>query len=122
MAEIKTIEELIKMKEQIKEEREKVYEVEIPSRDMVMKYKKPTRGDILKASKLDSSDGDLKLIYDAVVEPDLKNKDLLNAYCKGKPPYMIIEELLEPIEIGEFSKLLISSAPNESVDEFVKKK
>lgn len=101
---VKSIEELLKLKTEIAEDRDKIYEFYASSIDSIIKYKKASRIDILKIEELPRQDADMYNIYAHVIEPNLADKTLQEAYNRGKKPYEIVDALLKPSEVIALSR------------------
>lgn len=110
MKNIKSIAELIEMKKDITEKRNEIKEIYIPSLDTVFKYKTIKRTDFIQVQDLDKIDIDPYIIYSHVIEPDLSNQQLQEAYNQGKEPYKIVDELLTIKEIGMLSLAIIDQS------------
>lgn len=103
MSEIKSIAQLIEMKEEINKKRTEVHTMHVDSLDTDIKFKPASRVDIVKARKMDDTDIDPYMIYAHVIEPDLKDKRLQEAYNKGCQPHEIVDKLFAPAEVGKIS-------------------
>lgn len=103
MPEIKSIAQLIEMKEQIKEKKHAVHTMHIDSLDTDVKYKPASRPQIIQARKMDDVDADPYLVYSHIVEPDLKDQRLQDAYNKGSEPFQIVDKLFAANEVGKLS-------------------
>lgn len=106
MAKVKSIEELIRLKEAKEKKRNEVREVYIKSIDSNVKYKMADRIQIIKAQELGKYEADAALVYDNVVEPNLKDRTLQDAYgCNF--PMEIVDKLFDPSEVVEISLSII---------------
>lgn len=109
-----TIQSLIEKKDEIEENKKKNFEFFIPSLDGHVTIKKPGRGLITTASKM-AQDGqeyesDLYLVYHSVVDPKLKDKELLNAYSVNvNKGYDVVEKLFTPREIGQLAQQIMNA-------------
>lgn len=106
MAKVKSIEELIRLKESIKNKRSEVKEIYIKSIDSKIKFKLADRMQILKARELGNYDADASIVYDSVVEPNLKDQSLQDAFeCQF--PMEIVDKIFEPSEVVEIALNII---------------
>lgn len=103
MSEIKSIAQLIEMKEDINKKRTEVRTMHVDSIDTDIKYKPASRVEIVKARKMDDIDVDPYMVYSHMIEPDLKNKQLQEAYNKGCQPHEIVDKLFTPTEVPKIS-------------------
>lgn len=98
-----TLDELINKATQ-KDNKERYFELYIRSLDRTIKLRKPDNELILDAldiTKDNSHDGDLHLVYNSIVEPNLKDTKLHSAYGVTRPC-----EILDKIfKLGEIAKI-----------------
>lgn len=120
MEKVKSITDLLKLKEKLEKEDKKTFTFHSARLESDIIYKKATRSLILASSDLGRQDADLNLIYNCVIEPDLSDKKLQEAFNKGNPPYMIVEKLFSIMEIGELSKLTVMDEVGKSNENFLK--
>ena len=101
-----TLDALLARKEQSKEDknRKNRRELYIPSLDGTITIKPPTRATISEAKDADNDAlADRYLVYECIVEPDLKDKRLQEAYGCAEP-----DEIVDRIfELGEVSKIAL---------------
>lgn len=105
-----TLESLIKTSESGKVNKLIEKEVFIRSLDGTVTLKEPTYDlciDAITDSTGDSAD--VYLIYNSVISPNLKDKELQKAYDCSEPDD-IVRKLFKPGEIATLSKVLISMA------------
>lgn len=103
---IKSIKELIDMKETIEAKRKEIKKFYIPSLETDFEYKQSSRMDLLAAQKMEDYEIDLYNIYKNVVNPDLSDKELQARYNRGNKPHMIVDKLLNTYEVSELSKAI----------------
>lgn len=106
---IKSIQELIEMKQALADKKSEVNEMYVESLDSDIEYKVASRPEIVQARKLDDIDVDISLIFNNVIKPDLKNAQLQEVFNKGKKPYMIVDVLFTALEVGKLSLAIIGS-------------
>ena len=112
---IKSIQELIEMKEQVDKKKNEVKTIYIASLDTEVKYKLATRPEMVNASKMDLEDQDPYLVYTHIVEPNLKDKQLQEAFNKGSQPHCIVDKLLEPREVAMLSNAIAGQNQNVNI-------
>lgn len=99
-----TLDTLLARKEQAKEDKNKRNrrELYIPSLGGTITIKPPTRATISEAKDTDDDTlADRYLVYECVVEPDLKDKRLQDAYGCAEP-----DEIVDRVfELGEIGKI-----------------
>ena len=117
MSKIKSIQELIAMKEAIHDSKKQIKELYIKSLDTMFKYKEASRSDIIVARKMDDGDADSYLILKHVVEPNLNDKTLQDAFNKGGKPNDIIDAMIKPLEVGLLSNAIIGNGAGNMVNE-----
>lgn len=104
-----TIADLIAQREQIKNKRKNTYDLETSIG--VITVKQPTAKLIEETLKIEGSgrQSDIELIYESVVEPNLKDKDLQQAYgCTV--PSDIVPMLFQTGEIGAIAVAIMRCA------------
>ena len=104
-----TIAELIAQREQLKNKRKEIYDLDTSVGTIVVKQ--PTLKLIEDVMKIegDGRQSDIELIYESVVEPNLKDKDLQQAYgCVA--PSDIVPMLFKAGEIGSIASAIMRSA------------
>ena len=90
----KSIDELIKMKAKKDEESNKVFSMYSKSIDCDIKFKKANRYDIITARDMSAYDADPYIIYNHVIEPNLKDPKLQQAYnCDN--PLEIVDKIFD---------------------------
>lgn len=103
MAEIKSVKELIEMKSEINDKRCQIKSLNIPSLGTDVKFKLASRPEIVQAMAMDNVDLDPYIIFTHVIEPNLADKDLQDAYNKGRDPFKIVDEIMDMEEVGMLS-------------------
>lgn len=103
-----TIAELIANRDQIKSKRKEIYDIDTSVGTIVVKQ--PNVKLIEDVLKMDSGrQSDIELIYESVVEPNLKDKDLQQAFgCVA--PSDIVPLLFKAGEIGMIASAIMRSA------------
>ncbi|QNB48210.1 hypothetical protein BR63_19205 [Thermanaerosceptrum fracticalcis] len=97
-----TIKDLIAKKEAIKDQ-SKILQLYVKSLDGLITIQKPSRQLCLDAIEMGNAEGDAYLVYNSVVEPNLKDKELQDAFgCVS--PLDIVEAIFEPGEIVSIAK------------------
>lgn len=105
--EIKSIAQLIEMKDEIENRKNSLGEVEIESLGTKVKFKKATRVELVNLRKMEAEEQDPYLIYSNVVEPNLKDKQLQETFNKGCQPHMIVDKLFSIQDVGKLSLAII---------------
>ena len=104
-----TIADLIAQRDQIKNKRKELYDLETSIGTITIKQ--PSLKTIEETLKIDNGgrQGDIELIYESVVDPNLKDKDLQNAYeCTA--PSDIVPMLFKTGEIGALAATIMRCA------------
>lgn len=104
-----TLQKLIARADQGKRDKKELRQLYVKSQDGVITIMKPSRDLIYDALDMDTLEGDKYLVYNSVVEPDLKNKDLHKAY-KVITPIDIVDALFDPGEVADISKEIVRLA------------
>lgn len=117
-----TLLELIKNKDKYRADKEYTEDVFIERLEGDITIKKPSRALCLEGADLaDDINGksDVHMVYNCCVEPNLKDKELQQAYdCKE--PDEIVEKIFTPGEISQISRILFEIAGYSSGVERVK--
>lgn len=100
-----SIKELIEKKESIEAKKKELYDLETSIGTITVKQ--PTRSYIADVSDMDDSDA--LVVLDCVVEPDLKDKGLQEAYACVSP-LDIVGKLFKGGEVVAISKAILKSA------------
>lgn len=99
-----SITDLISKKGELESRQDKTVQLSVKSLDGMITIKRPDRQLCLEAIDMeDSEQADVYLVYNCVVEPDLKNKELQEAF-KVVEPDEIVTKIFEPGEITNISK------------------
>ena len=105
-----TITDLLKNKEQYKVKSDIKEEVFIERLDSTITIKKPERSLCMEAVQLTKDDNgttaDIFLVYNVVVEPNLKDKNLLKEFGCVEPTD-IVEKIFEAGEIMQISQVAL---------------
>ena len=100
-----TVADLIARREEIKNKRKELYDIETSVGTIIVKP--PTMkllDDILKGQ--DNRQNDIELIFETVVEPNLKDKDLQQAYgCEV--PTDIVPMIFKPGEVSALARAIL---------------
>lgn len=99
--------DLISKVDEIKESKKEIKEIYIKSLDGIIKVQKPHKDICMQA--YDHERSDEYLIYECVVEPDLKSKELHKAY-NVVDPLDIVNQVFEPGEVSYLGMTLLSIA------------
>lgn len=106
-----TLDELINKASQ-KDSKEKYIELYVKSIDGTIKLKKPDNDLILDAldiAKDNSHDGDLHLVYNSIIEPNVKDTRLHSAYEVSRP-CEVLDKIFTLGEIMSISKELVKDS------------
>ena len=104
-----TVAELISQRDKIKNRRKELYDLETSIGTITIKQ--PTAKIIDETLKIEGGgrQSDIELIYESVIEPNLKDKDLQQAYgCTA--PSDIVPMLFKTGEIGHIASAIMKSA------------
>lgn len=104
-----TVADLIAQSDQIKNKRKELYDLETSVGTITIKQ--PSLKTIEETLKIDNGgrQGDIELIYESVVEPNLKDNDLQSAYgCTS--PSDIVPMLFKTGEIGAIAAAIMRCA------------
>lgn len=96
-----TLKDLMAKQEQLANKKKKSLNLFVKSLDGVITIEQPDTVTIIDASKIDEGfESDKYLVYNCIVEPNLKDKDLLKAYGCVEPT-----EILKIFDDGEISSI-----------------
>ncbi len=118
--EVKSIKELIEMKTKIEDQKNQICEIEIPSLNTKFKFKKATRAEIVNIRNMEPIEQDQYLIFNNVVEPNLKDPELQEAFNFGCPPHFIVDKMLSIAEVGKLSLAIIGENENPNFGKDIK--
>lgn len=104
-----TIQDLLKQKEDLKTKKNQTRELYVPSLDGTIIVKMPTRDQCVTAMSMDTSNGDVFVVYECVVSPNLKDKELQKEFGCAEPTD-IVTELFQPGEITSIATELVDMA------------
>jgi hypothetical protein len=104
---IKSIQELIEMKQAINDKRNEIKTMFIPSLDTEVTFKTATRAEVFNVRKMEEIEIDVYLIYSHMIEPNLKDKELQETFNSGCKPHMIIDKMFDMEEISKLSLSII---------------
>ena len=99
-----TLDELIRRKEQMLEAKKtrKKQDIYIRSLDAIITVQEPDTGLCRDAAEMSDGEGDVYMCYESVVEPNLKDKELQEAYgCAS--PMDIVNMIFAPGEIPQIA-------------------
>ena len=103
---VKTIQQLIDMKAGFEEKKNKIYTVKTKIGDV--KYKLASRTEVVQVQDMDKEDIDSYLIFKHVVEPNLNDKTLQDAYqMTGIEPHKIVDKLFDMEDVGLVSLAIV---------------
>ena len=112
---VKTIQELIDMKAGFEEKKNKVYTLKTKSMGDI-KYKLATRTEVVQVQDMDKEDIDPYLIFSHVVEPNLSDKALQDAYSMtGMEPHKIVDKLFDMEDVGNISLAIVGRKKEDMV-------
>ncbi|WP_018923865.1 phage tail assembly chaperone [Salsuginibacillus kocurii] len=92
-----TVKALLERKDEIKDKQRQQSTLYIKSLDATIKVQEPANADILDAMEMKDGGADEFLIYNNVVEPNLKSADLQKGYGVQEPE-QIVKELFKKAE------------------------
>lgn len=96
-----TLKDLMAKQEQLANKKKKSLNLFVKSLEGVITIEQPDTVTIIDASKIDEGfESDKYLVYNCIVEPNLKDKDLLKAYGCVEPT-----EILKIFDDGEISSI-----------------
>ncbi|SCY93032.1 phage tail assembly chaperone [Alkaliphilus peptidifermentans] len=109
-----TVTDLIKKKEQLKQKEKSTEELYVPSLDSYIIIQKPSRALCMEALSVAQNDStqdkaDLHMVYNCVVEPNLKDIKLQEEFSCVEP-MEIVEKIFEAGEIGSISGYCLKMA------------
>lgn len=111
---VKTIQELIDMKAGFEEKKNKVHTVDTKIGDI--KYKLASRTELIQIQEMDKEEIDPYLIFKFVVEPNLADKSLQDAYSMtGLEPHKIVDKLFDMEDVGKLSLAIIGRGKKDIV-------
>jgi len=113
-----TIKELMDRKQELAGRKNRTHQLDTPIGTVTVKQ--PTTALVVEAQKLDGAESDFYLIYESMIQPNLKDKDLQAAYgCVD--PMSIVSEIFLPGEIAAVSKAIMLTAGFGTKVEAIKK-
>lgn len=115
MSQIKTIQQLIEMKQEINDKRNEIKTMYIESLGTDVTYRLATRAEAMQVRKMDDIDVDPYLIYTHVIEPSFKDVALQSAFNTGNKPYMVVDALLNMQEVSKLSLAIIGTKQGDLV-------
>lgn len=107
-----TLDDLIAKKAELaeKKQQQKTKQLYIESLDSLITIKAPSRYIVIDANEKDEADAQVHLIYNSVVEPNLKSPELHKAFdCEGHP-VKIVEKIFADGEIPTLAMQCITFA------------
>lgn len=114
------IKKLIDNKVKIDEERNKEYSYFVNSQGVEFKYKKASRVEIIRAQTMENEDVDPYVVFTHVTYPNLADEELQAAYNKEGQPHQIIDQLMDPKEVNELSRLIAGIAKPKDLSKEIK--
>lgn len=106
------LQDLINKAGEHRQSKNKTLEIYVKSFDGIFKMKKPSNALLLESLDIASEDaheGDIHLIYNSVIEPNLKSEELQESYGITRP-VEIVDELFDLGEIKSISTILAESS------------
>ena len=106
------LEDLINKAGEHRQSKNKTLEIYVKSFDGIFKMQKPSNALLLESLDIASEDaheGDIHLIYNSVIEPNLKSEELQESYGVARP-VEIVDELFDLGEIKAVATILAESA------------
>ena len=106
------LEDLINKAGEHRQSKNKTLEIYVKSFDGIFKMQKPSNALLLESLDIASEDaheGDIHLIYNSVIEPNIKSEELQESYGVTRP-VEIVDELFDLGEIKAISTILAESA------------
>lgn len=109
-----TIQNLIEKKDEISEKKQQTFEVFIPSLEGHVTIKKPSRGMISTATEMAQKgqeyESDMFIVYHSVIDPKLKDKELLKAFdVNPNKGYEVVEKLFSSLEVGQLAQQIVNA-------------
>ncbi len=105
-----TLQELIARADQSKRDKKELRQLYVESQDGVITIMKPDRQLVYDALDMDdTAEADKYMVYETVVDPNLKDKELHKAY-KIVAPTDIVDALFEPGEVANIAKEALKMA------------
>ena len=102
-----TIQQIIDKKAGFEEKKNKTYTLKTKCMGEV-KYKLASRAEVIQVQDMDKEDIDPYLIFKHVVEPNLNDKVLQDAYLMtGIEPHKIIDKLFDMEDVGNLSLAIV---------------
>lgn len=106
------LQDLINKAGEHRQSKNKTLEIYVKSFDGIFKMKKPSNALLLESLDIASEDaheGDIHLIYNSAIEPNLKSEELQESYGVARP-VEIVDELFDLGEIKAVATILAESA------------
>jgi hypothetical protein len=104
--EVITLKDILKRKEYFKNSRNETKELYVKSLDANIVIAKIDRELYLEALDMERGEGDIHLVYNSIVEPNLKDADLHKEFDISVP-YEILDEIFEAGEISSISNEIL---------------
>lgn len=104
-----TLKDLIAKKEDIKNKKNETKQLYVESLGGTIIIQKPTRELCLEAWGMDSERGDTYLVYECVIDPNMKDKELHSVF-ECVEPLEIVEKIFEAGEVTAISKEIVKFA------------
>lgn len=113
-----TLDDILKRKEFFENRKNEVITLDIETLNCLVKVKKTDITLYNECMSMDSPEGDKRLIYECMVEPNLKNTELIEAFdCFT--PLDIVEKIFDPLEIYSLTSAIIEVAGYNSVSKVI---
>lgn len=104
-----TLKDLLSKKEEINNRKKETKEIYISSLGGTITVKKPDRQLCIDALEMPDDKGDMFLVYESVISPNLKDIQLHKEYGVVEP-FEIVEKIFEPGEITSLAQELVKMA------------
>lgn len=104
-----TLKDLIANSDKIKNKKKETREIYIKSLEGSIVIEKPDRALCVDAWDMEEDKGDLFIVYNCVISPNLKDTELHKAYGIDEP-FEIVDAIFEPGEVASISKECVNFA------------
>ncbi|SDJ76215.1 hypothetical protein [Salimicrobium halophilum] len=117
-----SVQDLIKQKDDIEKKKKETFKIYVPSLDGYVETKKATRSQIITGTQMSEQgegyEGDHYLIYHCLVDPSLKDDELLKTYGVGKNKgHEIVSKIFEWYEVSMLAQKIAGGDKMSLVDE-----
>ena len=105
--EVLSLKDILKRKEYFKNKRNETKELYVKGLDGNIVINKIDRDLYLEALDMERGEGDLHIVYNSTVEPNIQDPQLHKEFGV-EVPYFILDELFEPGEIANISNEILA--------------